>query len=142
MEIHLGLLNMNDNSFLKAKKKKKFAWYAIKVFCNNILDLKKKYHVSEIVSKVWPNNNFTGFFFPQNFPFRMVNKCKLSFCGLNKNTFISIDFHWFLLVKENCIDLFVVIFKVHISWANYSKAIMKNTISYYEVRMQIKAHVQ
>lgn len=51
MEIHLGLLNMNDNSFLKAKKNI-FAWYAIKVFCNNILDLKKKYPVSEIVSKV------------------------------------------------------------------------------------------
>lgn len=141
MEIHLGLLNMNDNSFLKAKKKNQFAWYAIKVFCNNILDLKKNIMYQKLSQKYDPIIISLGFFFQQNFPFRMVNKCKLSFCGLNKNTFKSIDFHWFLLVKENCIDLFVVIFKVHISWANYSKAIMKNTISYYEVRMQIKAHV-
>lgn len=139
MERHLGLLNMNDNSFLKAKKKK-FAWYAIKVFCNNIWDLKKNIMYQKLSQKYDPII-ISLFFSPQNFPFRMVNKCKLSFCGLNKNIFISIDFHWFLLVKENCIDLFVVIFKAHISWASYSKAIMKNTISYYEVRMQINAHV-
>lgn len=126
--------------FLKQKKKKKFAWYAIKVFCNNIWDLEKNIMYQKLPQKYDPII-ISLFFSPQNFPFRMVNKCKLSFCGLNKNIFISIDFHWFLLVKENCIDLFVVIFKAHISWASYSKAIMKNTISYYEVRMQIKAHV-
>lgn len=62
MEIHLGLLNMNDNSFLKAKKKKKFAWYAIKVFCNNILDLKKNIMYQKLSQKYDPIIISLGFF--------------------------------------------------------------------------------
>lgn len=62
MEIHLGLLNMKDNSFLKAKKKK-FAWYAIKVFCNNILDLKKNIMYQKLSQKYDPIIISLVFFF-------------------------------------------------------------------------------
>lgn len=59
---HNGKLNMNDNSFLKAKKKNQFAWYAIKVFCNNILDLKKNIMYQKLSQKYDPIIISLGFF--------------------------------------------------------------------------------